>query len=115
MAVHRRPLVDGPPVELLTFRGDDWISDNGVPPLERWHKARFEWALIQPSINLPGQLIRSHSTQQRGDQDLDHIGSSSSAGIVADERVESLSRSPSMNCWMITKLRRGKDLQLLEA
>jgi hypothetical protein len=42
MAVHRRPLVERPPVELLTFRGDDWISDDGVPPLERWHKARFD-------------------------------------------------------------------------
>lgn len=33
MAVHRRPLVEGPPPELLVFRGDDWISDDGVPPL----------------------------------------------------------------------------------
>lgn len=31
MAVHRRPPVEGPPVELLTFRGDDWISDDDVP------------------------------------------------------------------------------------
>jgi hypothetical protein len=35
MAVHRRPPVEGPPAELLTFRGDDWISGDGVPPLER--------------------------------------------------------------------------------
>jgi hypothetical protein len=41
MAVHRRPPVEGPPAELLTFRGDDWISGDGVPPLERWHKARL--------------------------------------------------------------------------
>jgi hypothetical protein len=34
--------VEGPPLELLTFRGDNWISDDGVPPLERWHKARFD-------------------------------------------------------------------------
>jgi hypothetical protein len=44
MAVHRRPLVEGPPVGLVVFRGDDWISDDGVLPLERWHKARFAWA-----------------------------------------------------------------------
>jgi hypothetical protein len=44
MAVHRRPPVEGPPPSLLAFRGDDWISDDGVPPLERWHKARFEGA-----------------------------------------------------------------------
>jgi hypothetical protein len=44
MARRRRPPVEGPPAELLVFRGDDWIGDDGVPPLERWHKARFEWA-----------------------------------------------------------------------
>jgi hypothetical protein len=27
MAVHRRPLVDGPPLELLEFRPDDWLPD----------------------------------------------------------------------------------------
>jgi hypothetical protein len=48
MAVHRRPLVEGPPPELQVFRGDDWISGDGVPPLERWHKARFEWARDHP-------------------------------------------------------------------
>jgi hypothetical protein len=26
MAVHRRPPVEGPPAELVVFRGDDWIS-----------------------------------------------------------------------------------------
>ena len=25
MAVHRRPLVDGPPLELVVFRPDDWL------------------------------------------------------------------------------------------
>jgi hypothetical protein len=44
MAVHRRPLVEGPPVGLVVFRRDDWISDDGVLPLERCHKARFAWA-----------------------------------------------------------------------
>jgi hypothetical protein len=44
VARRRRPRVEGQPPELLVFRGDEWISDDGVPPLERWHKARFEWA-----------------------------------------------------------------------
>lgn len=35
MAVHRRPQGEGPPLELQVFRGDDWISDDGVPALER--------------------------------------------------------------------------------
>jgi hypothetical protein len=48
MAVHRRPPVEGPPPELLVFRGEDWISGGGVPPLERWHEARFEWARTHP-------------------------------------------------------------------
>ena len=39
MAVHRRPPVEGPPFELLVFRGDDWVSGDGVPPLGRWHYA----------------------------------------------------------------------------
>jgi hypothetical protein len=58
MAVHRRPPVDGPPIELLTFRGDDWISDDSVPPLERWHVARFEWAMAHPDdFGLGGDVI----------------------------------------------------------
>jgi hypothetical protein len=57
MAVHRRPLVDGSPLELLVFRGDDWISDD-VPPLEGWHKARFEWAKSHPNdFGLGGDVI----------------------------------------------------------
>jgi hypothetical protein len=42
MAMHRRPPVEGPPIELQVFRGDDWISDNGVPPYWAWLMARFE-------------------------------------------------------------------------
>ena len=58
MAVHRRPLVEGPPPELLAFRGDDWISDDGVPPLERWHYARFEWAKAHPDdFRLGGDVL----------------------------------------------------------
>jgi hypothetical protein len=29
MAAHRRPLLEGPPPELLVFRGEDWISGDG--------------------------------------------------------------------------------------
>ena len=58
MAVHRRPPVVGSPPELLCFRGDDWISDDGVPPLERWHKARFEWAKAHPDdFRLGGDVL----------------------------------------------------------
>ena len=49
MARRRRPPVEGPPAELLCFRGDDWIGDDGVPPLERWHKARFAVDGFRPS------------------------------------------------------------------
>jgi hypothetical protein len=70
MAVHRRPLVDGPPVELLEFRGDDWISDDGAPPLERWHKARFEWAKAHPNdFRLGGDeldMLRQRAAYRRG-------------------------------------------------
>ena len=70
MAVRRRPPVEGPPVELLTFRGDDWISDNGVPPLERWHKARFEWARTHPDDFSLGEdvldMLRERAAYRRG-------------------------------------------------
>jgi hypothetical protein len=33
MARRRRPPVEGPPAELVGVPGDDWISDDGVPPL----------------------------------------------------------------------------------
>jgi hypothetical protein len=49
MAVHRRPLVDGPPLELVEFRPDDWLPAVGdVSPYEAWLKARFEWAKAHP-------------------------------------------------------------------
>ena len=70
MAVHRRLLVEGPPPELLVFRGDDWISDNGVPPLERWHKARFVWAKAHPDdFSLGGDvldMLRQRAAYRRG-------------------------------------------------
>ena len=45
MAMHRRPLVDGPPLELVEFRPDDWLPAIGdVSPYAAWLKARFEWA-----------------------------------------------------------------------
>jgi hypothetical protein len=70
MAVHRRPLVEGPPVELLVFRGEDWISCDGVPPLERWHKARFEWARTHPDdFSLGGDvldMLRERVVYRRG-------------------------------------------------
>ena len=67
MAVHRRPLVEGPPPELL---GDDWISCDGVPPLEMWHKARFEWARTHPDdFSLGGDvldMLRERAAYRRG-------------------------------------------------
>ena len=70
MARRRRPPVEGPPAELLVFRGDDWISDDSVPPLERWHKARFEWAKAHPDdFRLGGDvldLLRERAAYRRG-------------------------------------------------
>jgi hypothetical protein len=70
MAVHRRRSVEGPPAELLTFRGDDWFSGDGVPPLERWHKARFEWAKSHPDdFSLGGDvldMLRERVAYRRG-------------------------------------------------
>jgi hypothetical protein len=70
MARHRRPLVGRPPVELLTFRGDDWVSDDGVPPLETWHRARFEWAKAHPDdFSLGGDvldMLRERAAYRRG-------------------------------------------------
>ena len=49
MAMHRRPLVDGLPLELVVFRPDDWLRGVGdVSPYEAWLKARFEWARDHP-------------------------------------------------------------------
>jgi hypothetical protein len=70
MAVHRRPLVEGPPAELLVFRCDDWISGDGAQPLERWHKARFEWAKAHPDdFSLGGDaldMLRERVAHKRG-------------------------------------------------
>lgn len=70
MAVHRRPPVDGPPLELLVFGGDDWISGDGVSPLEKWHYARFEWARAHPNdFRLGGDvlaMLRERRTYKRG-------------------------------------------------
>jgi hypothetical protein len=56
MARHRRLLVEGPPVELLTFRPDDWISQ--ASPFEAWLKARFEWAKAHPDdFSLGGDVL----------------------------------------------------------
>ena len=70
MAVHRRPPVEGPPAELLTFRVDDCINGDGVPPLQRWHKARFEWAKSHPDdFSLGGDvldMLRERRAYRRG-------------------------------------------------
>ena len=70
MARHRRPLVEGPPPKLLVFRGDDWIGGDGVPPLERWHKARFEWAKAhRDDFRLGGDvldMLRERVAYRRG-------------------------------------------------
>ena len=70
MARHRRPLVEGPPPELLVFRGDDWIGGDGVPPFEAWLMARFEWAKAHPdNFSLGGDvldLLRERAAYRRG-------------------------------------------------
>jgi hypothetical protein len=70
VARHRRQLVDGPPVELLVFRGDDWISDGDMPPFEAWLKARFEWAKAHPDdFSLGGDvldMLRARAAYKRG-------------------------------------------------
>jgi hypothetical protein len=52
------------------FRGDDWISGDGVPPLEMWHKARFEWARTHPDdFSLGGDvldMLRERAAYRRG-------------------------------------------------
>ena len=70
MARRRRPPVENPPAELRVFRGHDWIGDDGVPPLERWHKALFEWAKAHPDdFSLGGDvldLLRERAALRRG-------------------------------------------------
>ena len=59
MAMHRRPLVDGPPLELVEFRPDDWLPAVGdVSPYEAWLKAAFEWARDHPDdFSLGGDVL----------------------------------------------------------
>jgi hypothetical protein len=68
MAVHRRPLVEGPPLELLTFRLDDWISHSS--PYWAWLMARFEWARAHPDdFSLGGDaldMLRERVAYKRG-------------------------------------------------
>ena len=71
MAVHRRPLVDGPPLELVEFRPDDWLPAVGdVSPYEAWLKARFEWARDHPDdFSLGGDvldMLRERVAYKRG-------------------------------------------------
>jgi hypothetical protein len=71
MAVHRRPLVDGPPLELVEFRPDDWLPAVGdVSPYEAWLKARFEWARDHPDdFSLAGDvldMLRERVAYRRG-------------------------------------------------
>jgi hypothetical protein len=67
MAVHRRPPVDGPPDELLTFRPDDWLPD--VSPYWAWLVARFEWAKAHPDdFSLGGDaldMLRERASYRR--------------------------------------------------
>jgi hypothetical protein len=68
MAVHRRPLVEGPPVELFTFRPDDWISYSS--PYWAWLMARFEWCRDHPNdFSLGGDaldMLRDRAAYRRG-------------------------------------------------
>jgi hypothetical protein len=71
MAVHRRPLLDGPPLELVEFRPDDWLPAVGdVSPYEAWLKARFEWARDHPDdFSLGGDvldMLRERVAYRRG-------------------------------------------------
>jgi hypothetical protein len=71
MAAHRRPLVDGPPLELVVFRPDDWLpAVKDVSPYEAWLKARFEWARDHPDdFSLGGDvldMLRERVAYRRG-------------------------------------------------
>ena len=71
MARHRRPLVDGPPLELLEFRPDDWLPATGdVSPYEVWLNARFQWAKAHPDdFRLGGDvldMLRERVAYKRG-------------------------------------------------
>jgi hypothetical protein len=67
VARHRRPLVVGPPPELLTFRPDDWISHSS--PYWAWLMARSEWAKAHPddfSLGDVLDLLRERVAYRRG-------------------------------------------------
>jgi hypothetical protein len=71
MAVHRRPRVDGPPLELVVFRPDDWLPAMGdVSPYEAWLKTRFEWARDHPDDFSCGgdvlDILRERVAYRRG-------------------------------------------------
>jgi hypothetical protein len=70
VARHRRPLVDGPPPELLEFRGDDWVPLIGDAAVEAWLRARFEWAKAHPNdFRLGGDeldMLRQRAAFRRG-------------------------------------------------
>jgi len=69
MARHRSPLVVGPPLELQVFRGDDWISGDGVSPYWAWLMARFEWARDHPDDFSFGDVLdtlRARAAYKRG-------------------------------------------------
>jgi hypothetical protein len=69
VARHRR-LVVGPPLELVEFRGDDWISDDGVSPYWAWLMARFEWCCDHhDDFSLGGDwldMLRACAAYKRG-------------------------------------------------
>jgi hypothetical protein len=70
MAQRRPSLVEQVPAKLLTFRGDDWISDDDTSPFEAWLRARFEWAKAHPDdFSLDGDvldLLRERAAYRRG-------------------------------------------------
>ena len=58
MAVRRRPVSVMPPLELAVYNPATGLADDGVPPLEAWHKARFEWAKAHPDdFRLGGDVL----------------------------------------------------------
>jgi hypothetical protein len=56
VARHRRPPIVGPPVGLVEFRPDDWISHSS--PYWAWLMARFEWTRDHPDdFRLGGDVL----------------------------------------------------------
>jgi hypothetical protein len=57
VARHRR-VVDGPPAELVVFRGDDWVPLIGNAAVEAWLNARFQWVKAHPDdFRLGGDVL----------------------------------------------------------